>query len=243
MNRITCIQQLKYVFCVLGCVLLAGCDDGKIYPEEDEIVDVDGGVVTLEVAFKNLEVWPDNYMFLFATYGEDERTPIMSKIIPMPSNETEKITVYLNGITEESKYATVAVSNRGRQLLYKYYTYAIENPELQVVLPVEEIDLAGYDRVQQHVFNTYCILCHGEGNEAAAGLYLTEGKSLPSLVNHPSALSAGEELLVKPGSAGNSFLVDILENDILRYNHTDVLPEAELITLIETWINNGATEK
>ena len=35
-------------------------------------------------------------------------------------------------------------------------------------------------------------------------------------------------------------LYSILTEDIVRYNHTDVLPEAELVALIKTWINQGA---
>lgn len=39
-----------------------------------------------------------------------------------------------------------------------------------------------------------------------------------------------------------SFLIDILTGDIVNYNHTDVLPQDELVTLIKTWIRDGAKE-
>ena len=179
-------------------------------------------------------------MLLFAAFGDDEEMPVVSKIISRPSSEDEEVSVTLNGLDERTKRITVTVANKGRQPLYHFYSYPLKNTTEETILPVETINLATYDRIQHQVYNNYCIACHGAGDYAAANLYLTENKSYEATVNVPAPLSSTGKMLVKPGLSSQSFLVDILTNDIVNYNHTDVLPEDELITLIKTWINDGA---
>lgn len=232
------IKQITILIFIF--LLFTRCDEGKIYPKETE--NVTGGKVTLNASFKDTEAWPQEYMLVLAACEEDEDLPIVSKIIPEPKNQGEKVSVTLNGIDERSKKIVVAIVNKGRQILYNYYTYPISDVNAEITLPIEEINLACYDRIQQQVFNAYCTRCHGAGDHAAANLYLTEGKSHKALVNVKAPLSETGKMLVKPNKAEESFLIDILNQDIIQYNHTDVLPENELVTLIKTWINKGAEE-
>lgn len=215
-----------------------GCDEGKIYP--DEVEDVSGGKGTMQVSFKGLDAWPQQYMLIFAAFGEDGDMPVISKIISRPDTESQEVTVTLNGLDERTQSLSVAVANKGRQPLYRLYSYPVDDPSKEIVLPVSEIDLAGYDRIQKQVFDSYCIRCHGAGSSAAAGLNLTSQYSHAALVGVEARLSGKGLMLVEPGNARKSFLREVLEEDIINYNHTDVLPEAELIQLIETWINDGA---
>jgi len=223
---------------ILLALLVWGCDEGKIYPDETE--DVTGGKGTMQISFKSLVAWPQEYMLIFAAFGEDEDMPVVSKIISRPDTESQEVTVTLNGLDERTKSLSVTVANKGRQSLYILYSYPVEDPTIEMTLPVKELDLAVYDRIQKQVFDSYCIRCHGAGTTAAAGLDLTSQYSHAALVNVQAKLSEKDLMLVEPDNSEKSFLREILEEDIINYNHTDVLPEAELIQLIETWINNGA---
>lgn len=228
------IQIIAFIF------IFGNCDDGRIYPEETE--GVSGGKGTMEVSFRNESAWPQEYILVFAAFGEDERMPVVSKIISQPTISGDKVSVTLNGLDERTKRLSIAVVNKGRELLYEFYSYPVDDPSDEVILPVSEIDLAKYDRIQYQVFDAYCIRCHGAGEQAAAELDLTTSHSYEALVNKKSVLSEEGHLLVSLVRPGQSFLYEILQDDIVRYNHTDVLPEAELIDLIYTWIANGANE-
>lgn len=217
------------------------CDDGKIYPPKTEAAT--GGKATMHVRFSGQTAWPAEYMLLFAAFGEDEDMPVISKVISRPASASEKVSLTLNGLDEHTRQITITVANKSRQPLYHFYAYPVEDTTREITLPVEEIDLATYDRIQHQVFNNYCTACHGTGEHPAAGLSLMEDKSYASLVNVPAPLSPTSKMLVKPGLTSQSFLIDVLTDDMLNYNHTDVLPEEELITLLKTWIDNGAQNK
>lgn len=237
------IHKLLYTLRTAFLLLWLGgsstaCDDGKIYPEETEVTA--GGKATINIRFSNQAAWPVEYMLLFAAFGEEEDMPVVSKIISRPASPDEKVSTTLNGLDERTRRITVTVANKGRQPLYHFYSYPMEDTTKEITLPVKEVDLASFDRIQHQVFNNYCTACHGAGSQPAAGLSLTAGKSHAALMNVPASLSPTGKVLVKPGLPSQSFLIDVLTNDMLNYNHTDVLPEEELLTLLKTWIDNGA---
>lgn len=239
MIRLSTILSYTTIFFVGGFCFTA-CDEGKIYPPENN--GLSGNKINMEIVFTGQEAWPAEYMLVFAAFGDDEEMPVVSKIISKPASENEKVIYTLNGLDERSKKVTISVVNKGRQALYHFYSYPIDSDVEEMTLPVETIDLAAFDRIQKQVFNNYCITCHGAGDHAAANLNLTEGKSRAQLVNMEAELSSDNKKLVYPEKSEQSFLMDILENDLIHYNHTDVLPEKELITLIKTWIDSGAKE-
>ena len=229
------------LLCLLAAGSMQACDDGKIYPEDPG--EATGGKATMNVVFTGQEAWPTEYMLIMGAFGEDESMPVISKIISKPGRETDPVSVTLNGLNDEIRQITVSVANKGRQPLFHFYTEKVENMgDAQIELSIDRIDLASFTRIQQQVFDNYCVTCHGAGDYAAGGLDLTAGQSYGNLVNVEAELSDTGELFVEPGRASRSFLVTVLKEDLIRYNHTDVLPEDELITLIETWIDNGAEE-
>ncbi len=220
-------------------LLLGSCDDGKIYPQEAE--EEAGQKVTLTACFKGIEAWPEAYQLVLAGFDDENSIPLISKVISKPASETEQVSVTINGLPEEVKVVSVSIVTRGRSLIYPLYRMEMSgHTEDEITLPVSEIQVASYDRIQKQVFNLYCANCHGGREQAAAGLYLTEGKSYEALVGKHSTTSP-TSILVKPEDASNSYLHHILTEDIVHYNHTDVLPEAELVTLIDTWIGEGAS--
>lgn len=229
-----------YTFYLLAVwsVLFSSCDDGDLpvaTPEE-----ADGFKATMQVSFRGLEAWPSAYDLVFAAYGTDAETPLLSKQIAAPKSESDVVTLSLNGLPDETQALGISLLTKGRKLIYSYYLCPSDGKD--IVLPVDQIDVACFDRIQTQVLDRYCVACHGDSDHAAAGLHLSTGKSYSSLVNQVADLSPEGRYYVLPGSAKKSFLPQILSEDIVRYNHTDVLPEAELLTLINTWIDNGAKE-
>lgn len=233
MNRII----VPLLFCIF---LFAACDDGKIYPPEPE--EVTGLKATLTVRFSNLPAWPDAYQMVFAAYGENKEIPQMSKMISLPASESEEVSLTLNGLAEDVQTVAVSILTKGRKRIYNLYTYDMSQATTDVILPVSRIDVASLERIQSQVFNNHCAACHGATGTAAAGLFLTSGTSHKALVDVNSTLSETGMYLVKPEDPAESFLIKVLKEDIVKYNHTDVLPESELITLMETWIKDGARE-
>lgn len=233
------MKEIIYTFFAV-ILLLSSCDDGDLHPIEAG--GADGRKVSLQATCGSIQAWPSAYQLTLAAYGTDTENPLMSVQIPKPKSENEEISISLNGIPDETKTIGISILTKGRKRIYNYYTYAVQDaPEAdQITLPVREIDIACFDRIQQQVFNNYCAACHGAGDRAAAGLYLTEGKSHAALVGTKATLTG--KMRVDPGMPSQSFLIDILTRDIVNYNHTDVLPEEELITLVRTWITNGAKE-
>lgn len=235
------MKRIIYTFFAVF-LMLTSCDDGDLHPTEAG--GADGLQVSLQATFSGLKAWPAAYQLTLAAYGTDTENPLMSIQVPEPKSESETVSISLNGIPDETKTISISMLTKGRKLIYNYYTYSMSDATGtgNITLPVKEIDVASFDRIQHQVFNNYCAACHGAGDRAAAGLYLTEGKSHAALVNTIAFLSATNKKLVDPGMPSQSFLTDILTQDIVNYNHIDVLPEAELVTLIKTWITNGAKE-
>ena len=94
-----------------------------------------------------------------------------------------------------------------------------------------------------------CILDrHGASNRAAAGLYLTEGKSYEALVDVDSKKVEGKKL-VETNNANNSVLHMVLNQQTVEgisMDHRDLVSEKNEMTilpLIDSWINNGAKER
>ena len=46
----------------------------------------------------------------------------------------------------------------------------------------------------------------------------------------------------EPGSAEESFLHVILHENIVKYDHTNIITTSSTLTLLDDWINNGAKE-
>ena len=80
-----------------------------------------------------------------------------------------------------------------------------------ITLPIENLNLASFDRIQKQVFETSCIACHGGSTHISGNLNLTEDKAYAALVNVEAPLSPEKKKYVSPGNAEESYLIDILE--------------------------------
>lgn len=226
---------------ICGCILMfSSCDSGDIYPKEN-----DGNLVKVNVnaAFKltNIETFSDNYKIAIATFVGSTPYPGTFTIVEKPSTEGGQITVSINelpsGTTNISLCLLQAVGNKK---VYSFFDYPInETPTTDISIPLQNIDLASFGRIQSQVFSQ-CIQCHGGGSKASAGLYLTPDSAYKYLVNHVAKNSIKNR--VTPNSINNSFIMDVLTNkSAVSYNHTDISTlKNEDVMLLESWIKSGA---
>ncbi len=237
-------MEKRFVSALLLTVftLLTGCDEGKVYPEGTTVHTM---FARLDVTLKGKEAWPQKDLIVLAAFGDDTSLPLSTTVIPEPTAASNTASVSL-GLTGSEKTLAVSIVTKGttRQVLYNFYTYPISEFSEEITLPIKEIDLASFDRIQTQIFDANCVACHGGSTTAAAGLYLTEGKSYEAIVGRAASLSGEGKMIVCPEKLDDSFIMDILQSDILRYNHSDIFASTpEFITLMKTWITEGASRE
>lgn len=224
---------------MLAVLLITACDEGKIYPEED-VADL-GRTATVSVTFKGNGAWPKkNYLSVIAL-GSNSETPTLTKRIPKPINAGKKVSITLNNLKEDTREICIAVISNGLNIIYKYYTYEVSNnTNDNIEIELDELDLASYGRIQEQVFNTNCTTCHGGSTQIAGKLNLTPEKSYAALVNIEAPLSPDKQKYVDPGKPDESYLLEILENNDYHKDMFNSTGKQEVLSLIETWIQEGA---
>jgi hypothetical protein len=199
--------------------------------------------VNVNATFKltNTASFSDNYKIAIASFIGTSPYPGTFSVIEKPEGEKENTSVTLselpNGTTSISLCLLQAVGNKK---IYSFYDYPISaTPSSDIQIPVQNIDLAPFGRIQAQVFSQ-CIQCHGGGARASASLYLTADSAYKHLVNHIAKNSIKNR--VTPNSINNSFLLDVLtNNNVVSYNHTGISTlNDEDISLVELWIKSGA---
>jgi hypothetical protein len=229
--------QIGFVIFVL--ISIISCDSGDIYPKE-KTGNRTGIDVTANFQFMNPIAFPESYKIIFGSFNENSIYPISSKLIAKPSSN-DILSVTLSNIPENASYlALYLVQEHGNSQIHPFYIYPIEKSlDADVELPLQEINLATFERLQKQVF-TQCVQCHGGSGFAAAGLYLTGDKSYSGLVNSV-ALHNPEKKLVSPNNTLNSFLIDILKGEALENQHSSLSSlKNDDIVLTEQWIKTGA---
>lgn len=219
--------------------IITGCDSGDIYPEDKAAngIDVD---VAASFKFTHIDAFPENYKIVFGSFNDDSSYPISSKVIAKPF-ANEEVSVSLANIPESTTYlALYLVQEHSNYKIYPFYIYPIDNmPQEDFEIPLQNIDLAMFGRVQKQVFSQ-CLQCHGGSGFAAAGLHLTEGRSHADLVDI-TALHNPDKMRISPGNIQNSYLMDILKGEALENQHSSLSSlKDDDIVLIEQWIKGGA---
>lgn len=227
--------------------MLSACDDGRIYPETASLPE--GRTVRLEGTLEGLENWPADYRVSIAGFeGTDDEYADVSKVISSSDVVNGQVAVELSGIKENIKLVRLCILDRLRKHIVSFKEVDISKAETLVKMDVGTLDISMLNAVQLSFFNTTCANCHGASNRAAAGLYLTEGRSFGSLVGVDSRKVAGYKL-VAPGVSSNSVLHMVLNQQSVEgisMDHYDLVSEKNKLTilpLIDSWINNGAKEK
>ncbi|MBO7553082.1 MAG: hypothetical protein J6T82_03500 [Bacteroidaceae bacterium] len=241
----------NYLYLLIGACLficLNACDDGRLYEEEIPI-STEGRTVHMKARLTGIKTWPQSSFYVaIAGFNNDSDYALISKTVPAPSVEGGEVTISLSGIKEEVTSVELCVISRLRQRVLSYYT--VSSAELatgnEINVDAGTLNVGMFPTIQERVFNTTCVNCHGAATSAAAGLYLTEGRSHAAMVGVPSKKIDGMNI-VEPGKANESVLYQALATDISiekswRYNHTAEVVNDDMLALIRTWINQGAEE-
>jgi len=239
----------KYIFAALfglSALTLASCDDGRIYPETSTTAE--GKTVVVEGNVSGLDSWPGNYRVSVAGFDDaDDEYASVSKTITASDIQGGRLSVELSGIKSEVKLVRLCILDRLRRHIVTFGETDIQQATETVRMDVGTVDLSMFNAIQQAYLNTTCANCHGASNRAAAGLYLTEGRSYAALVGVASKRVEGKQL-VTPNDANNSVLHMVLNQQSVEgisMDHRDLVSEKNELTilpLIDSWINNGAKE-
>ncbi|MCR4582595.1 MAG: hypothetical protein K5764_03465 [Prevotella sp.] len=240
----------KYTFATLlglAALGLCSCDDGRIYPET--VVTVEGKTVVLEGMISGLEGWASNYRVSIAGFeGSDDEYANVSKTITASDVKDGKLSIELSGIKDNVQLVRFCILDRLRRHIVTFKEVDISQAAATTKMDIGTIDISMFNTIQQAYFNTTCANCHGASNRAAAGLYLTEGKSYDALVGVDSKKVEGKKL-VEVNNAANSVLHMVLFQqsvDGIGMDHRDLVSEKNeqtILPLIDSWINNGAKKE
>ena len=237
---------MKKIFYIFSLVLLAACDDGDIV--EKIVYQQDGIKVAVSAQVIGLDSWPDGYTVTLSGFEQQrndkeiaEYSEISKQIISTDGN----INISLGGIPQSVNYLEITVINRIRQRTLTLWQHEL-TPEEKGSRDTLRIDAGAinagmFNFIQQEYFNNSCANCHGLGEHAAAGLFLTEGKSHAAMVNIKSS-KRSEINIVTPGDTANSVLHLILHGRFpeVKHNHSDKLTVEHDKEIIDMWIMNGA---
>ena len=224
---------------LLLLLLLSSCDDGRIYGDE-VVVDREGGSATVTGHIEGLESWASGYSIVFAGFSEDSEYAKTAKGISAGADGSMHVS--LSGIPVEVTRLEICAINRLRRRVATFYSTSFTSGADTVRLEAGEVDASMFGAIQAEVFDRSCTACHGGSTEAAGGLFLTEGHSYDALVNVEADLSPEGLMLVEPGVAEASFLHQVLREDVVRYDHTQIITSSMLLDLVDNWIKNGAIE-
>lgn len=230
----------SWTFGILLVLLFASCDDGRIY-EEHVVIPEEGRVVKLTGKLIGAEKWSSGYNVVVAGFDDENDYAIITKSIP--ADECQE--VVLSGISDDVTRIELCVVNRLRKRILSYETFDCPLKVDTIRLDIGTKNVGMYATIQGQLFNTTCANCHGASTHAAAGLYLTEGKSYGALVNQPS-IKLADRLLVSPGDADESVLYQTLATNISvswNYDHTKEVLSDSWLDVLEDWIDDGAKEQ
>lgn len=219
--------------------LAVSCDDGKIYDENSQ-TEREGGTVRLTARISGVDSWPGGYSVVLAGFTPDNAFAQTAKGVSPAADGT--IDMVLAGIPGDVTQIEVCVINKLRKRIASFYTADYTEQADTIRLDAGNLDAGMFNSIQTEIFNRSCTACHGGSTEPAAGLYLTEGKSYKALVGVVASKSEEELKRVQPGCAEESFLHVILHENIIRYDHTNVIATSSMLTLLDDWIDHGAKE-
>ena len=235
----------KYIFATLFAsgLLLTACDDG--YIQESTVSFKEGRVVRISGTLTGLDGWTNDYNVAVAGFDGTDEYAVISKVIP--EGTEGQFSIILSGISDEVTNVQLCVLDRLRRHVMTFSEMALEQSRDTIYMEVGAQNVSMMNAIQLAYLSTTCANCHGASNRAAAGLYLTEGRSYGALVNQPSTNVAGH-MLVEPGNAEGSVLHMVLWQQSVEgisMDHHDLVSEKNaqsILPLIDSWINNGAKE-
>ena len=235
------IRKLHYIFILTSLLVSAGaCDEGRIY-NVDKVMTEDGGSARFSGEVTGSGTWSEGYTLALAGFGEGSDYAVISKNIGT-SVADGKCDITLSGIPADVTTIELCAIDRLRRRVATFLSVPYNPHSGTLQMSGEDIDISMAAAIQNEIFNTTCVQCHGGTGHAAAGLDLLAGNSFRNLVSVPSRKIPDMER-VKPGNSGESELFLILDSDISagwNYDHSVEVVHGEKLDLIRNWIDNGA---
>lgn len=233
---------------IASLIVFAACDDGDIL--EHVTYQQEGMKVAVEAEISGIDSWTNEYTVTlsgFESQRNDKGIPEYSEIskqILQPKDG--KLHITLGGVPQTVNYLEITVINRIRQRVITLWqhelTAADKNSKDTLRLDAGRLDVDMFTYIQNEYLTKSCANCHGLSERgAAAGLFLTEGKSHAAMVNVPSTKRAGINI-VTPYDTAKSSLHLILWGNLpeAHHNHKDKLAIDAEKELIDNWILGGA---
>jgi hypothetical protein len=239
MNAIKYCKFAALLAAILApATLTTACDDGPVY-EKTTTADGSSRAVTLTGTLTGWDHWTDGYTVVLAGFKDGSDYAVISKPITAAEGPFT-----LSQIPDEVTTVELCVINSLRQRVATFEEMDFSSQNGMAMMEVGTKNVSMFQCIQQQVFNTTCANCHGGSSYAAAGLYLTEGRSHAALVGQPSKKVEGGTL-VKSGNAAESILPQVLGSTLSkswRYDHSKEVLSADLLDILNGWINGGAEE-
>ena len=219
---------------------LASCDEGRLY-DTDIVTEEEGGNARVTATISGESSWTSGYAIAVAGFESGNEYAIISKNVEVSASDGT-CDVALTGIPAEVSTIELCALDRLRRRVATFATadYKVSGDTLRIDAGALDVSMA--NAIQQEIFNTTCIQCHGGSNYAAAGLHLTEGLSFESLVGVSSVKVPGKHR-VEAGSSTESVMYEALAEGISsswRYDHSVEVVKQEKLDLIRNWIDGGA---
>ncbi len=228
--------QIIWLLAILIC--LPSCDEGRIY-NDDTVQAEEGGTARFSGEVTGADTWSNGYTLALAGFEDGNDYALISKNIETSASEGV-YDVTLSGIPADVSTIELCALDRLRRRVATFLCaeYSAQDGTLQ--LHADGVDISMSAAIQNEIFNTTCIQCHGGTGHAAAGLDLLAGNSFRNLISVPSRKIPGIER-VAPGQSSESELFLILDTDISadwNYDHSVEVVHQEKLDLIRNWIDN-----
>lgn len=233
------MRMFLKVFVAAVAFVNLSCDDGRIYEEYVSVPET-GRVVKVTGMLSGAADWSAGYSVVVAGFNDEKDYAIITKSVPAADCSE----IVISGISDDVTRIELCVVNRLRKRIVTYRSYECPFTADTIRLDAGTINLGMFSTLQNQLFNTTCANCHGASTHAAAGLFLTEGRSYGAIINKPSAKVEGC-LLVLPGNADESVLYQTLATKISEtwnYDHTKEILSDDMLEVMEDWINDGARQ-
>ena len=223
-----------------GLLLLSSCDEGRLYGE-DILISQEGGNAHLITTVTGIETWTEQYTLAVAGFEDGNEFALISKNIDA-SVTNGQCDIVLTGIPSEVSTVELCAIDRLRRRVATFASSDFIAGKDTLNISIPSVNLSMPRAIQQEIFNTTCIQCHGGSNYIAAGLNLNEGESFSNMISVPSA-KIPDMNRVQAGNSSLSVLYLILSgssSSTWSYDHSVEVIRQEKLDLIRNWIDGGA---
>lgn len=244
-------HKLLALLSVTGIVTTA-CDEGTIF-DNTELPATSGLTAVVEIPASGLESWktiasPSCHPAL-AGFSRDGSYAEVSTNIGVLGQTSRFI---LTGVDESVAEIRFSVLDPLRKQIHQFVSLPLEEAvadgdTLRFKLD-EPVDLSIGAAVQQRIFNTTCIACHGGANHVAANLNLTATHSSNSLIGIKATKCSetSDTLRVVAGHPEKSLLYLILTSRISEnwvYDHSVEVVDPTVTDMMRDWILSISEEQ